>query len=586
MKKLLLSIMAVAALTVAEAKKVKFQVDMTGVAVSSNGLHVAGNFQAAAGFPDGPDNGTDANWEPGTAALSNGGSGNIYSLVVDIPAGRYYEFKFINDNNWGPGEEQVPNISKVESNANGGQNGNRWFYVDSLANDTMELPAVLFSGSAPAGKFAVRFAVDLKNETVATDGVFIAGAFTNWGAGQRKMTNLFNNNKVYEYIAILDGGSYQYKFKNGDNGWESVPGGCEVSTNREVNVTANATVPVVCIGSCTACPTAPIPTYNVTFRVDMTNTTCDGGYDSVTVAGAKIFKKFLVGADSVQRNWGDGAYTLSDANSDKVFEITLPIDSGECEHKFRFHKNGITSWEGIANRKPQISSDTALTVYCFNTTAACVPLPAPSNITFKVDMTNETPGVVFVMGTYQTPNWQAGAIRMQPAPGEPGVFIATVNNVCPGSFSYKFVNAADGDSSKQQWEENFPDTLSRGCLEGNGIGGFNRRYTRTSDSAVTLYYVYNSCTVGGIVGLAKVSLSNTYKLYPNPAQSFTVIAFNDNAASHTAVLMDITGRVIQSFENITANELTIPTAGLNQGIYFIKATNTRNESVTSKLIVR
>jgi len=49
MKKLLLATAALAMFTGAFAKKVKFQVDMTGQTVSANGVHVAGNFQAAAG---------------------------------------------------------------------------------------------------------------------------------------------------------------------------------------------------------------------------------------------------------------------------------------------------------------------------------------------------------------------------------------------------------------------------------------------------------------------------------------------------------------------------------------------------------
>jgi len=57
--------------------------------------------------------------------MSNGGSGNIYSVVVDIPAGRHYEFKFINGNDWNlPGgkDESVPALVKVGHPNNGGDN--------------------------------------------------------------------------------------------------------------------------------------------------------------------------------------------------------------------------------------------------------------------------------------------------------------------------------------------------------------------------------------------------------------------------------------------------------------------------------
>jgi hypothetical protein len=562
MKKLLLSLMAVATLGVVQAKKVKFQVDMTGQSISANGVHVAGSFQG---------------WNPSATTLTNGGSGNIYSAIVDIPAGTYYEFKFINDNNWGAGEEQIPAICKVESAANGGSNGNRWFYIDSIANDTTIFPAVKFGGSAPAGKVAIRFAVDMRNETVGANGVHIAGAIQGWDPSASNMANLFSNNSVYEYIAYVDTGSYGYKYVNG-NAWgsdESVPSTCKVGNDRGVTATADVVLPKVCYASCIACPTAPIPTYSLTFIIDMSNSDCDGGYDSVTVAGA--------GARLTA--FGSGL-KMTEFGTTKIFAVVVDsLDSGEVEFKFRYHKNGNTNWEGGNNRLFALMANDTIDLTCFGsrTVGACPTKPAPSSITFKVDMTNETPSQVYLIGTFQTPNWQAGALRMLPSAGQPGVFEITVNNVCPGSFNYKFMN---GDSSVSSNEENFPDSTNRGCVEPSGVGGFNRVYTRTAATPVTLYYVYNTCTVGSNVGINEVTLQNSFKLFPNPAQSYTMVEFNDKAATHNVVVMDIAGKVIQSFSNYTQNTLLINTDEMSKGIYFIKASNTRNESVTSKLIVR
>jgi hypothetical protein len=586
MKKLLLSLMAVATLGVVQAKKVKFQVDMTGQTISANGVHVAGNFQAAAGAP--------GDWSPGATALTNGGSGNIYSVVVDIPAGKYYEFKFINDNNWGAGEEQIPAISKVESAANGGSNGNRWIYIDSLANDTTVLPAIMFGGSAPAGKVAVRFAVDLQTQaSVNPNGVYIAGNFQgangasgDWKPNETRMSALFpmsaTNGKVFEYIAYIDTNStIEFKYLNG-NDWpfnESVPSACQVGGgNQNRTYTAGNTsmaLAKVCFGACAACPTAPIPTYNLTFQIDMSNSDCDGGYDSVTVAGA--------GARLTA--FGSGL-TMHEVGTSKIFELSVDsLDSGEVEFKFRYHKNGNTNWEGGNNRIFALAANDTIDLTCFGsrTVGACPTKPAPSTITFKVDMTNETPSQVYLIGTFQTPNWQAGALRMSPSPGQPGVFEVTVNNVCPGNFNYKFMN---GDSSVSSNEENFPDSTNRGCVEPSGVGGFNRIYTRTAATPVTLYYVYNTCTVGSNVGIHEVSLNQTFKLYPNPAQSYTMIEFNDKSTTHNVVVMDIAGKVIQSYNDYSQNTLLINTDEMSKGIYFIKASNTRNESVTSKLIVR
>ncbi len=568
MKKLLLSIMAIATLGVVQAKKVKFQVDMTGKTISANGVHVAGSFQG---------------WSPSATPMTNGGSGDIYSVIVDIPAGTYYEFKFINDNNWGAGEESIPSICKKESPANGGSNGNRWFFIDSAANDTTVFPAILFGGSAPAGMFAVRFAVDMKNETVSANGVHIAGTavMPNWTPSANNMANLFPNNKVYEYIAYLAAGSYEFKYVNG-NDWnspsvpENVPSGCaNGGGNRTIAVSADVAVAKVCFASCVACPTAPIPAYSLSFVVDMSNSDCDGGYDSVTVAGA----------GPRLTSFGSGI-KMTEIGSSKVFAVVVDsLDSGEVEFKFRYHKNGNTNWEGGSNRIFALAANDTVDLTCFGsrTVGACASKPAPSSITFKVDMSNETPGIVYLIGTFQTPNWKEGALRMSPSAGEPGVFEVTVNNICPGRFNYKFVN---GDSSVSANEENFPNSTDSSCYEPSGVGGFNRVYVRTVATPVTLYYIYNTCTEGGSVGINEAALNTSFKLFPNPAQSYTMVEFNDKATAHNVVVMDITGKAVQSFTDYKQNTLLINTDELSKGIYFIKASNTRNESVTSKLIVR
>src|SRR5690606_24224673 len=91
------------------------------------------------------------------------------SLTVDIPAGQY-EYKFLNDNDWGGGEA-IPLISQK-----GGGNSNRVFVVtDYHATAGYVLPAVTFSGSAPAGEVAVRLVADMAAVEVSEDGVHVAG---------------------------------------------------------------------------------------------------------------------------------------------------------------------------------------------------------------------------------------------------------------------------------------------------------------------------------------------------------------------------------------------------------------------------
>jgi hypothetical protein len=547
------------------AKKVKVSVDMSGQTVDASGVHVAGNFQG---------------WSPNSTQLTLE-SGNIYSTYVDAPANQVMQFKFINGNGWS-NSEGVPSLNQVGYQTNGGQNDNRWFYVDSISNDTSVIPAILFGGSAPAGKFAVRFAVDMQLQTVGSNGVHIAGSLQGWNPAATSMANLFNTNKVFEWIAYLDSATYQYKFINGNawSGSESVPSACGVGNdkNRELAVSASAAYKV-CFASCTACPSAPIPTYNATFVIDMLNNDCDGGFDSVSVAGGR----------TEITNWGSGV-KLNKIGNTSIYGVTLTMDSGEFEFKFRFHKNGNTSWEGVANRKWILSKDDTLGLTCYNssTPGPCIPKPSPSDVYFLVDLSNETPdgqGRVYVMGNFTTPNWQNGAIRLSPVAGKPG-FYATPVNICPGSFAYKFVN---GDSSVTASEENFNDTTQRACVIANGVGGFNRSYTRISSSPVTLAYVFNTCnladtTTTGLID--KNNLINNVKLYPNPSSSLVNIEFNDYAQSHNVIIMDITGKTVATYNQILDNSLLINSKELSKGVHFVQITNNRGEAKTLKLIVQ
>jgi hypothetical protein len=525
------------------AKKVRFRVDMSGQTISSNGVRIAGNFQALAGY------GSD--WSPSATPMSNGGSGSIYSVTVDVPSGRFYEYKFINGNDW-PGSENVPALVQVGHPVNGGSNNNRWSFVDSTSADTLILPAVLFGGVAPVNKYAVRFSVDLNGLTIANDGVLIAGSFTSWGSGQRRMANLFTGNKLYEFIAILDiNFSYEYKFKNGDTGWESIPSSCATNGNRLVLANSNKAEPRVCFNSCTFCPTAPISRFNALFRVDMTSSTCFGGFDSVTVAGNR---------DELT-NWSNGV-KLVRLGTTNIYQALIQLDSGQLDFKFRFHKNGSTDWENGSNRLWTLSRADTLPITCFGSQnpGTCTPQPAPSTITFRVDLSNVTPnpqGKIYVMGNFQSPSWQAGAIRMNPVQGAPGIYSATVNNVCPATFNYVFLN---GDSSLATSPETFPDTSSRSCLVSNGVGGFNRTYTRISANPVTLGFIYNRCqnicgTFATVtpVGSASVCQGNTVLLNANSGSGFSYQWINANGAIPNATSSSFTVNTSGAYRAVITN---------------------------------
>ena len=244
MKKILLLASLALLGTTAFAKKVKFAVDMTGQTLTSNGVHVTGDFQVAAGFP--------ANWAYNTTPLTQEGSTGIYSTVVDIPAGAKYEYRFANGDQ-GYNTEFVPTDSRV----NGSIDDNRWLYVDSLANDTTYVGAILFGGNAPAGLALVRFEVNLTNQSaVPATGVHVAGGFQGSNPATTHMYSFADS--IWQYIAyVTPGGTYDFQYINGNTAAleEAVPSACSPNADgkRSITVTADTVLPAVCFNQCTVC---------------------------------------------------------------------------------------------------------------------------------------------------------------------------------------------------------------------------------------------------------------------------------------------------------------------------------------------
>ncbi|HKR06098.1 MAG TPA: T9SS type A sorting domain-containing protein [Bacteroidia bacterium] len=241
MKKILFTVLIFTCAT-SFAKKVKFSVDMTGQVLSPNGIHVTGDFQAAAGFPGG-------DWQANTTTLTQEGTTSIYSIIVDIPAFTKYEYRYVNGD-----QSYEVEFVPVESRVGYNFDDNRWLWVDSLANDTTDIGAIVFNANAPAGLTLVRFLVDMQNEpSIASSGVHVAGNFQGWDPAKTMLYSFGSD--VYEIISYVSSGTYQYKFYNGNNigAAENIPSLCAVSTNREIQVPSDTVLSVVCFSGCSSC---------------------------------------------------------------------------------------------------------------------------------------------------------------------------------------------------------------------------------------------------------------------------------------------------------------------------------------------
>lgn len=247
MKRILFLFLLLASFNLA-AKKVMFSVNMASWAVDTGGVHVTGDFQDEAGFA--------ADWDPGTTAMmQDANDTNLYWVVVDIPAFQKYEFKYVNGIH-GYQQEFVP----VESRVNYNFIDNRWIYIDSLSNDTFHLPAVRYSGNAPAGKSLIRFYVDMTNETaVSGNGVHVA---TDMNAFSTTAAQMYSFDGIaYEYIGYVDSGMstvHEFKFINGNTAGniEALAGWCQDANGyRAIAAPRDTMLPTVCYTFCAACNT-------------------------------------------------------------------------------------------------------------------------------------------------------------------------------------------------------------------------------------------------------------------------------------------------------------------------------------------
>ena len=358
-------LLAAAMPAVAQNFNVTFQVDMNTQAIIDDTVSVAGNFQAAAGFP--------ADWTPGTAILTDANVDGVYDLTVQIPAGTY-EYKFLNGAAWGT-DEGVPGGCAVS--------GNRGITV---AGDTT-IPVVCFGQCAACPTTVdtvdVTFQVEMRYLTIQ-DTVSIAGDFQGdavgmgWGDWTPGLSVLSdgNNDSVYTLTVRLPEGTYAYKYING-TAWgqdESVPGACAVNNNRELVVVGPGpiVVPSHCFGSCSAC-VAPLPPINVTFRVNMSNELVNA--DGIYVAGS--FQNPAWVKDTLQ---------MTDANTDGVYEYTA-TGIVPAEYQFKYYNGdggdpegenfdfltggcGVSNGVGGYNRLLDLTgrlSDTTLTIWYYNT---------------------------------------------------------------------------------------------------------------------------------------------------------------------------------------------------------------------------
>jgi hypothetical protein len=287
---------------------IRFRVDMTQEAAGVNpaGIFVAGDFQG---------------WNPAGSQLIDPDGNGTFEGYFSIGAASSANFKFINGNDWAF-EEIIP----AECNVS----GNRNLAVSDVNTVT---DVICFSACGPCqAPTPVLFRVDMSLQTVNADGPHVAGSFQGWNPGDPSTLMLDpDGDNIYEVTILMQPGTYQYKFVNGDawaDGDESIPADCNVGGNRQVVVAADPVVEHFCYKQCGAECVSDPDAADITFRVNMLSTV-------PSAAGVWLIGGFTTPV------WQSGAVQMTDADGDLVYECTVNV-SGVADIQYKFVNGDVT----------------------------------------------------------------------------------------------------------------------------------------------------------------------------------------------------------------------------------------------------
>ncbi len=420
---------------------------------------------------------------------------------------------------------------------------------------------------AMAQTYNVTFQVDMNTQTGFTTPE-VNGSFNNWCGSCAPMSDP-DGDGVWTLTIPLTAGSYEYKFSADNWGTQEMllqGSPCTVTnfgfTNRTLSVTADATLPVVCWGSCTDCASTP-NVYDITFQLDMTGQT---GFTTPEVNGTF-------------NGWCGNCTAMSDANADGIWEVTVSVPEGPYEFKFSAD-NWATQENLVAgssctvtsgqytNRFIDATQDTVMAPVCWGSCTACGQSSGPYNVTFNVDMSQA--GINFttpeVNGTFN--NWCGNCAAMSDPEGD-GIWSITIP-LNTGVYTYKF--------SYDNWagQEELPVGGTCTFTE----NGFTNRTITVGENTSLTAVCWQSCDacVTGIENQEKDAI----QIYPNPAHTSVTITGTMNGQQ--LLIRNALGQVVRSIQ-VQQSITNLDLSGMNAGFYMMECLSDGVVKSTRTLVI-
>ncbi len=141
-------------------------------------------------------------YDDGTNGDVTAGDG-VWSLLVSATSNNTYE--------WGAERLDCPDPSWVIQGSNPSFSIDNAQVITGTTNYEIPLKSTTYN---------VTFRVDMTNEIISSNGLFVAGNFQEcpWSKTQMEMTLVPGTTSCYQFTAPVAAGTYQFKFFNGDQG--------------------------------------------------------------------------------------------------------------------------------------------------------------------------------------------------------------------------------------------------------------------------------------------------------------------------------------------------------------------------------
>ena len=467
---LLILMLATGLASFAQTASVTFNVDMSAEVVAESGVFVAGGDYFGA---------------PGAYPMTDEDGDGVYSVAIDLPVPFTGNYIFTNG---ACGDFSCKeNLAGLEC-ADGTWN-------DRLLSDINEDTSVTFcfgqcSASCSAtGLAMVTWNLNMENEDVSPDGVFLAGGIDFGAPGDNPMTDADGDGVYSITLELTTPYNGNYTFTNGACGdyscKEDIAGQeCADGTWSDrllSNITEDHVVNT-CFGECSTDGTCsqPAQTAIVTFNVDMNEYTGDFG---------------MVNLSGSLNGWCGDCNQMSDEDGDGIYTTTAELDLGtNIEYKFTLDNWGQQEFfaggesctvtnDGFTNRALFVEGEQALNAVCYNSCDACSTADETVSVTFQVDMSDHegTFGMVNLNGSFN--GWCGGCAVMTDDDGD-NVYQISIDLTSNATYEYKFT--LDGWSSQEEFAGGEACTST--------VDGFTNRSLVLGDSDVELEAVcYDSC---------------------------------------------------------------------------------------------